>query len=303
MAVLETDTGPRPKGTNVNLSFGFHPGYPGNPEQIHYGTDLRAADGDLDTYPENLNPGLVIIAGAFGGYGLAMVIRWVDKNGTRWYLLYGHMQRLYYGVGSWVNPGAVIGESDHSGFVVPDGPGGAHLHFAVGRESYYGGGWVDPEEWLKTYTAPHEPTEEEQLEMTFTPEELTALKSVAHRITPIMNFIDLDYEHVTKIADEQTVQWILAFKGFLSPVGFAARDALFDSAHDPGTPNNHVAIGIRRLRELFEALQLTKDQIASLPPKYDLLRELLNELQMQAMEQPAGAATAGGTTPPVVPSP
>lgn len=317
MAVLETDTGPRPKGTNINLSFGYHPGYPGNPENVHYGTDLRAADGDPDTYPENLGPGLVIIAGSFGGYGTAMVIRWIDDEGTRWYLLYGHMLRLFYAAGQVVQAGAVIGESDHSGFVVPKGPGGAHLHFAIGREGYYGGAWVDPIPWLAKYTAPREPTEQEQLEMAFTPEQLanlkvtadagitmeeyTSLKSLHRRVSDLMNFIDDDYEWITQIADEDTVKWILAFKGYLSPVGYAARDALFDSAHDPGTPNNHVAIGIRRLNEFFQALQLTIDQVKALPsPKYDTLKAFIIDLQEQAQEQPAGPPTAGGTTPPVV---
>lgn len=276
MSVLETDTGPRPKGTNINLSFGYHPGYTGNVEHFHYGTDLRAAIGDPDTYPRNLTPGLVIIAGPFGGYGLCMVIRWIDKTGTRWYLLYGHMYRLFYGVGSWVSPGAVIGESDATGYVVPPGPGGSHLHFAVGRESYYGGGWVDPIPWLAEYTAPKPPTEQEQLEMTFTDAELANLHRQAR----------------PEAVD--AVEWAESFRGFLSPIGFAARDAAFDSAHDTANQMDHVDIGIRRLRELFQALQLTKGQIAALPePKYTTLKRFLVDLQEQAQEEPVGGLSSG----------
>lgn len=296
MSTLQTDTGPRPLGTNVNLSFGYHPGYPGNAEHVHYGTDLRAADGDPDTYPENLTPGFVVVAGAFGGYGLAMVVRWIDAEGTRWYLLYGHMLRLFYGVGAWVQPGAVIGESDHSGFVVPSGPGGAHLHFAVGRESYYGGGWVDPEAWLIEYTT--DPLE--AFMASLTESQRAALMRFANLSVPQQNWL---LQHATEQAADFE-EWGRDFKGYLSPVGFAARDALFDSAHDPGTPNNHVAIGIRRQREAFQALQLTQDQIAALPvPKYETLKKWVIDLQEQAQEEPVGPANAGGVTPPVVPSP
>jgi hypothetical protein len=312
MSVLETDTGPRPQGTNINLSFGYHAGYPGNAAHFHYGTDLRAADGEPITFPENLTPGgLFILAGSFGGYGNAAVIRWIDTAGTRWYLLCGHMLRIFYNVGDWIEPGAQIGEADHTGFVDPPGPWGAHLHFGVGRESYYGSGWEDPIPWLVKYTAPREPTEEEQLEMTFTPTELenlhlaatadyTAAASLARRVSTLMNFIDLDYPEIHRIADEDTIHWILAFKGFLSPVGFAARDALFDSAHDPGTENNHIAVGIDALKELFVLLQLTREQIAALPvPKYATIKKWLTDVHEHFQEEPSGPATAGGITPPV----
>ena len=94
---------------------------------------------------------------------------------------------------------------------------------------------------------------------------------------------------LTALATPQAVDFVTVwgkdFKGYLSPLGLAARDAGLTAQNDPGTPMNPVAIGIRRARELFEAIMLNKDQIAALPqPKYETLKRWIVDLQERAQE-------------------
>jgi len=255
--LFEGTCGPVSAGTRITQKFGYDPTYPGNAQHFHVGTDFGVVTGTPTTYPSSLTPGKCIIAGPFGGYGTACVVRY-EEPGVRWYLVYGHLMRVLFSPGEIIQPGAVVGLTDNTGYSF-----GAHLHFGVGRESYYGGGWEDPIPWLAAREDPWE-----AFMATLTESQKACLLALA---TP-------------QAVDFVTV-WGKDFKGYLSPIGLAARDAGFDAAHDPGTPMNPVAIGIRRTRELFEALMLNKDQIAALPqPKYDTLVKWIKDLQEQAQE-------------------
>lgn len=257
MSVLETTCGPLPQGTRITQPFGYDPTYPGNAQHFHVGADFGVPTGTEATYPSSLSRGLVIIAGPFGGYGTCVVVRY-EEPGVRWYLVYGHLLRVFVAVGQRVEPGAVVGLTNNTGYSF-----GAHLHFGVGRESYYGGGWVDPIPWL---TARDDPWG--AFMATLTEQQKACLLALA---TP-------------QAVDFVTV-WGKDFKGYLSPLGLAARDAGFDSAHDAGTPMGPVAIGIRRTRELFEALMLNQEQIAALPtPKYETLKRWIVDLQEQVQD-------------------
>lgn len=221
-------SGPVPAGTRITTPFGYVPGYPGNAEQFHYGLDLGVYNIPL-TYP--VDDGEVVIAGPFGGYGLAVVVRY-EELGVRWYVLFGHMGRIDVVVGQKVKRGDVVGISDNSGFSL-----GAHLHQGIGRESFYGGGWVDPLPWLlarQTSIVP--PDLDEEWFMSLTDAQKAALLAQA------------DAEHV------DASDWVISNKGYLAPLAFAARDAGFDSAHDTGAPMGPVAKGIRRMDRLFRKL-------------------------------------------------
>lgn len=253
-------SGPLPVGTRITTPFGYVPGYPGNADHIHYGIDMGVVTGTPTTYPTHLDNGLVIIAGPLGGYGVCLVVRY-EEAGVRWYLLWGHLLRISVASGDHVLGGEVVAETDNSGFSF-----GAHLHFGVGRESFYGGSWVDPIPWLKAREAPPDPWE--VFMATLTQEQKDCLTALA-----------------TKQAVEFVTEWGKDFQGFLSPTGFAARDASFDSAHDTGAPQGPIAVGINGLRELFQALQLRKEQIDALPePKYTTLKKWLVDLRELAQE-------------------
>jgi len=257
MTALFTGTsGPVERGTRITQPFGYDPTYPGA-GHFHVGTDFGVITGTEATYPSSLSRGKVIIAGPFGGYGTCVVVRY-EEPGVRWYLVYGHLLRVFVMVGAPVEPGAVVGLTNNTGYSF-----GAHLHFGVGRESYYGGGWVDPIPWLAARDDPWE-----VFMATLTAEQKACLTALA---TP-------------QAVDFVTV-WGKDFKGYLSPLGLAARDAGLTAQNDPGTPMNPVAIGIRRARELFEAIMLNKDQIAALPqPKYETLVKWIVDLQERAQE-------------------
>lgn len=255
--LFEGTSGPLPQGTRITQPFGYDPTYPGNAQHFHVGTDFGVVTGTPATYPSALTPSKCIIAGPFGGYGTACVVRY-EEIGVRWYLIYGHLMRVLFAPGDIVQPGAVVGLTDNTGYSF-----GAHLHFGVGRESYYGGGWEDPIPWLAAREDPWE-----AFMATLTESQKACLMALA---TP-------------QAVDFVTV-WGADFKGYLSPLGLAARDAGFTAQNDPGTPMNPVAIGIRRARELFEAIMLNQEQIAALPrPKYETLVKWIKDLQEQAQE-------------------
>lgn len=250
-------SGPVPQGTRITQDFGYDPTYPGNAQHFHVGADFGVITGTRATYPSSLTPGTCIIAGPFGGYGTCVVARY-DEPGVRWYLVYGHLLTALVFPGQTIQPGFVVGLTDNTGYSF-----GAHLHFGVGRESYYGGGWVDPIPWLAEREDPWE-----AFMASLTEQQRACLLALA---TP-------------QAVDFVTV-WGRDFKGYLSPLGLAARDAGLTAQNDPGTPMNPVAIGIRRTRELMEALMLNQEQLAALPvPKYETLKKWIVDLQEQSQE-------------------
>ncbi|MDP3909112.1 MAG: M23 family metallopeptidase [Gemmatimonadales bacterium] len=221
-------SGPVPAGTRITTIFGYVPGYPGNSENVHYGLDLGVYNIDTTVPVDEIE---IVLAAPFGGYGLAVVGRY-DELGVRWYLLWGHLGKVYVSPGQRVRRGQAVGETDNTGFSI-----GAHLHFAVGRESYYGGAWVDPLPWVLARQEPIVPPDlDEEWFMSLTEAQKAALIKQATQ------------ENV------DAAEWVKGNRGYLSPVAFAARDAGFDAAHDTGAPMGPVAKGIRRMDRLFRRL-------------------------------------------------
>lgn len=62
-----------------------------------------------------------------GGYGNAVML--AHANGVA--SLYGHLSETLRSVGSAVMGGDIIGRQGWTGFVMPEGPGGEHLHFEI----------------------------------------------------------------------------------------------------------------------------------------------------------------------------
>ncbi|MFH1684371.1 MAG: peptidoglycan DD-metalloendopeptidase family protein [Candidatus Margulisiibacteriota bacterium] len=90
-----------------------------------HGTPIRAADA-----------GEVIFSGWWDGYGKAVVI----DHGRKTTTVYGHMSRIYKGVGAIVAKGQIIGLVGSTGYST-----GPHLHFEVRKN----GKPVDPIKFLK----------------------------------------------------------------------------------------------------------------------------------------------------------
>lgn len=100
---------------------------------LHTGVDFRADVGD----PVRVTgPGLVISAGAQGGYGLCVDVDHGNGVVTR----YGHMSRVSVAKGQRLRPGDVVGLAGSTGRST-----GPHLHY----ETRVGGDAVDPMPWLE----------------------------------------------------------------------------------------------------------------------------------------------------------
>jgi murein DD-endopeptidase MepM/ murein hydrolase activator NlpD len=67
-----------------------------------------------------------------GSFGVNVVI---DHPGTPWWSIYAHMNDTTRSTGEVVAAGEVIGEVGFTGYVVPAGPGGAHLHWQLSAHS------------------------------------------------------------------------------------------------------------------------------------------------------------------------
>jgi|GEM_PF-6615563 len=67
-----------------------------------------------------------------GSFGINVVI---DHPGTPWWSIYAHMNETARQTGEVVQAGDVIGEIGFTGFVVPAGPAGAHLHWQLSAHS------------------------------------------------------------------------------------------------------------------------------------------------------------------------
>lgn len=67
-----------------------------------------------------------------GSFGINVVI---DHPGTPWWSIYAHMLETDRVSGEQVGAGDVIGAVGFTGFVVPEGPAGAHLHWQLSVHS------------------------------------------------------------------------------------------------------------------------------------------------------------------------
>lgn len=87
---------------------------------------------------------LPICGGTKRSYGNLLVIR-VPGGGevTAWY---AHLTERRVRVGETVRTGQVIGTVGYQGHVIPQGPGGAHLHFEIRKK----GNAVEPLRYLRT---------------------------------------------------------------------------------------------------------------------------------------------------------
>ncbi len=89
--------------------------------EIHRGVDISVPDG---TPVAAMKAGTVVQAGAFGDYGLTVVI---DHGGhTR--TLYAHLSHIDVTAGQHVDGRQLIGRSGHTGNAI-----GPHLHFEIQR--------------------------------------------------------------------------------------------------------------------------------------------------------------------------
>jgi murein DD-endopeptidase MepM/ murein hydrolase activator NlpD len=67
-----------------------------------------------------------------GSFGINVVI---DHVGTPWWSIYAHMSDTPRVTGEEVGAGDHIGDIGFTGFVVPAGPAGAHLHWQLSAHS------------------------------------------------------------------------------------------------------------------------------------------------------------------------
>jgi murein DD-endopeptidase MepM/ murein hydrolase activator NlpD len=122
------------RGARLTSPFGLrvHPIY--GTVRLHTGLDLAAP---LGTPIKAAADGVVVSAGARGGYGLAVVI----DHGGALATLYGHMSRLD------VEPGDAVRRGDQIGLVGSTGAStGPHVHF----EARVAGSPVDPTPYLRS---------------------------------------------------------------------------------------------------------------------------------------------------------
>ena len=96
--------------------------------QVHHGVDVYVPEGTPITAMQD---GDVVFAGAWGSYGLAVVIQ--HGGGVR--TLYAHLSALDVTAGQRVRGTQVIGRSGRTGNAT-----GPHLHFEVLRNGFA----VDP---------------------------------------------------------------------------------------------------------------------------------------------------------------
>lgn len=89
--------------------------------------------------------GPVLFAGfEAGGGGNVIVIGAPDGCG----ITYAHLNRVDVAVGSNVKVGDVIGLSGWTGNVIPEGPGGSHLHFEIRVNGIIWGVWHRAPEYM-----------------------------------------------------------------------------------------------------------------------------------------------------------
>jgi murein DD-endopeptidase MepM/ murein hydrolase activator NlpD len=92
----------------------------------HNGTDFRAKVGTAVYSPisgtviESRNDGI--------GYG-----NFVRIQNEKYQVLLGHLMVRHLQTGDFVNMGDLVGVSGYTGFCIPSGPAGAHLHLGVRR--------------------------------------------------------------------------------------------------------------------------------------------------------------------------
>lgn len=110
---------PVPSSYNITDYFGgrIHP-ITGVYHQ-HLGIDVGAGTGSGIVAAQS---GTVILASWNGGYGNCVMI----DHGNGMVTLYGHMNSIYVGAGTWVEKGQTIGEIGNTGMST-----GPHLHFEV----------------------------------------------------------------------------------------------------------------------------------------------------------------------------
>jgi murein DD-endopeptidase MepM/ murein hydrolase activator NlpD len=133
----------RPVDGRVSSPFGLRTDPLNGRRAAHPGVDLAAPAGSPIAAAAG---GVVVRAGARGGYGLAVEVEHDDETTT----LYGHASRLLVNVGDRVDPGQPIALVGHTGRATGD-----HLHFELRR----GGRPVDPSAALKVYRARAESSE------------------------------------------------------------------------------------------------------------------------------------------------
>lgn len=63
-----------------------------------------------------------------GSFGICVIL---DHPGTPWWSIYAHLSVARVDTGQLVHVGELIGEVGFTGFVVPAGPAGAHLHWQL----------------------------------------------------------------------------------------------------------------------------------------------------------------------------
>jgi murein DD-endopeptidase MepM/ murein hydrolase activator NlpD len=85
-----------------------------------------------------------------GSFGVNVVI---DHPGTPWWSIYAHMRETTRTTGESVAAGDIIGAVGFTGFVVPEGPAGAHLHWQLSAHSGFPQGFeyiANPLDFLAT---------------------------------------------------------------------------------------------------------------------------------------------------------
>lgn len=124
---------PVPGYYQITSSFGwrYHPVL--GTGSFHEGLDIAVPYG---VPVLSVSGGVVVHAGDFGAYGLAVIVR-----DTQYEYLYAHLSSLNVATGSRVKPGDVVGAVGSTGLST-----GPHLHFGV---RVVGGSWIDPMSVLK----------------------------------------------------------------------------------------------------------------------------------------------------------
>ncbi|CAN5876903.1 peptidoglycan DD-metalloendopeptidase family protein [soil metagenome] len=121
---------PVPGGVSSPYGYRIHPIF--GTRRLHTGWDLRAATGEPIVAAES---GVVVSAGARGGYGNAVVI----DHGGGLATLYAHQSSVAVSAGQQVGRGQIVGYVGCTGYCT-----GPHLHF----ETLVGGRPVDPSPYM-----------------------------------------------------------------------------------------------------------------------------------------------------------
>ncbi|MEU4621606.1 M23 family metallopeptidase [Actinoplanes sp. NPDC023801] len=108
--------------------------------RLHAGVDLAAPHG---TPVVAAGAGVVVSAGAHGGYGNAILI----DHGNGWLTHYGHLSVISVEAGQAVKAGEHIGDEGSTGHST-----GPHLHFEVHRGHFPNP--VEPTSWMREHGVP-----------------------------------------------------------------------------------------------------------------------------------------------------